>query len=52
MSEDILRDAESVCFDCGSTDDLKVMSPGVALCAKCRAEEQEFRDVADEVRDE
>ncbi len=42
MNEDtFLRDCESICFECGSSEGLTVTSPGVALCPKCLQEERE-----------
>jgi len=34
--EEFDKDCESICFECASKDDLKVIHPGVALCKTCR----------------
>ena len=33
--EEFEKDCESICFDCGTINDLVVFSKGVALCSKC-----------------
>jgi len=49
--EEEIKDQESICFDCGSNNDLKVMSEGVALCPQCYAKEMENIEYSEDEHD-
>jgi len=39
------KDLESICFDCGSQDSLKVISEGIALCESCFKQDKKEKNI-------